>query len=248
MCAMLSVNLNAVAHLRNRRNIGWPDVVDYGRKTLSAGAKGLTIHPRPDERHIRHEDVGKLKILFEDEAFRGCEYNIEGYPDQRFMDLIRTHKPHQVTFVPDSPEQSTSDHGWDFTQHHSLLQDVVKEAQNLGIRTALFLDPLPSSCDAAAKTGAERIEIYTGLFGAITPPQKAVTQAEAIITTQRAAMQNGLGVNAGHDLTLENMPFLAIKGAVFDEVSIGHAFWSDAWIWGIEATVQHYIQASQQLV
>ncbi len=243
---ILSVNLNAVAHMRNRRDVGWPNVQDYGRKTLQAGAKGLTIHPRPDQRHIRHSDVYELADLFKQSEFHDCEFNIEGYPDKRFMDLILEVRPHQVTLVPDSPEQSTSDHGWDFEENHSFLTEVVAEINKHDMRSATFVDPTPQATDAAAAVGVKRVEIYTGPFGAKVPDVN-LPEARAIIDTHKQARKNGLGVNAGHDLTLANMAILSQLEADIDEVSIGHGFWSDAWLYGLEKTVSLFADAAATL-
>jgi len=243
---LLSVNLNAVAHMRNRRDVGWPNVKDYGRKILEAGARGLTIHPRPDERHIRKSDVYELAELFTDEKYSDCEFNIEGYPDKRFIDLVLEIKPHQVTFVPDSPEQSTSDHGWDFEKNHNLLTNVILEIKKHKMRVATFIDATEKSAKQAADVGADRVEIYTGPFGAQIPDLNC-PEAHAIIITNKAARDCGLQVNAGHDLTLANMAILAQLDADIDEVSIGHGFWSDAWLYGLDETVKLFSLAAAKL-
>lgn len=239
---LLSVNLNAVAQLRNRRNLPWPSVVGLARVVLDAGASGITIHPRPDERHIRRTDVFDLARLLADE-YPEAEFNIEGYPSEDFFALVDAVKPQQVTLVPDDPAQATSDHGWDFKTSAELLASVVKRLQAPGRRISLFCDP-DAGVDgvAAAKaTGAHRIELYTGPYGGCyDQPEQAVRELAALAHTAQAAHAAGLGVNAGHDLTLANLP--AFQSAVHgvDEVSIGHGITADALLIGFAEAVRQY--------
>ncbi|MEL6967577.1 MAG: pyridoxine 5'-phosphate synthase, partial [Pseudomonadota bacterium] len=164
MATALSVNLNAVAQLRNRRDLPWPSVVGLGRIALAAGAHGVTVHPRPDERHIRRSDLPDLRALLDDE-FPDAEFNVEGYPSEDFLALAISVQPEQITLVPDDPAQATSDHGWDFKQHEALLTDIVGRLKATGTRVAMFADAEPEQVVYAAKTGADRIELYTGPYG-----------------------------------------------------------------------------------
>lgn len=241
MAAHLSVNLNAIALLRNRRNLPWPSVTGFGAMALDAGAHGLTVHPRPDERHIRMTDVYELADMISKD-YPGREFNIEGYPDARFMALIEAVQPDQVTFVPDDPAQETSDHGWDVTGNEALLRDVITRAQQQGCRVSLFIDALPEAAKAAAGVGADRIEIYTGPYGALTDIAQLQTELERLALTTEAATAAQLGVNAGHDLTLENLPALMAKAPMITECSIGHCFTADCLIYGVEETVKRYLK------
>lgn len=164
MPAKLSVNLNAIAMLRNRRDLPWPSVTGIGRIALAAGAHGLTVHPRPDERHTRHSDLPEIRALIDDE-FPKAEFNIEGYPTEEFLALVEKHQPEQVTLVPDDPAQATSDHGWDFVGQADFLTPIVKRLKKGGFRVSLFSDPDPEGVSAARETGADRIELYTGPYG-----------------------------------------------------------------------------------
>ena len=243
MKTRLSVNVNAVAMLRNRRDLPWPSVTGLSRIALEAGAKGITVHPRPDERHIRRQDVRDLADMIKTD-FPGKELCLEGYPDKRFLALCEEVRPHQVLFVPDEPAQTTSDHGWDFEVNDALLREVVGLMKKAGIRVSLFVDPSPDQPAKAAAVGAERIEIYTGPYGACYDDAK---QAEACLddlaATAEAAREAGLGVNAGHDLTPDNLPALIERVPYIDEVSIGHGFSADAMIYGFAESVRRF-QAS----
>jgi pyridoxine 5-phosphate synthase len=242
MPAKLSVNLNAVAMLRNRRNLPWPGVTHIGAIALEAGAAGLTVHPRPDQRHIRFSDVPAIRALIDD-RFPGCEFNIEGYPDENFIALVIANEPEQVTLVPDDPSQPTSDHGWDFVAHRALLQGMVKRLRDAGIRVSLFADPDADvkQLDAAVETGAQRIELYTGPYGAcFADPQRAKAELAKLARTAMLAQERGLAVNAGHDLTVENLPALAKAIPHLAEVSIGHALTADALVHGMAATVKRF--------
>lgn len=239
----LSVNLNAVAQLRNRRDLPWPSVTRIAREVLDAGAVGITVHPRPDERHIRRSDVFDLVNLIRTQ-YTWAELNIEGYPSEAFLDLVTAANPHQVTLVPDAPEQATSDHGWDFLAHHDLLAQAVDEIGTPERRVSLFCDPdADQAAIAAAKaTGVDRIELYTGPYGAAhSDPQAAVEALSDLAETARRAHKAGLGINAGHDLTLGNLP--AFMGSVpyVDEVSIGHGLTADALLFGFAEAVRKYI-------
>jgi len=235
----LSVNLNAVAMLRNRRDVGWPSVLGIARLVLDAGAAGVTVHPRPDERHIRRTDVGELSAMLGAE-YPEAEYNIEGYPDARFLSLVEGARPDQVTFVPDDPGQATSDHGWDFAASGELLPAAVARMQKAGCRVALFVDADPAFAEPAKATGADRVELYTGPYGAAKNSAQRVLELEKLVATANAVRKAGLGVNAGHDLTLKNLgQFIAAAGPV-DEVSIGHAITADALVLGFGEAVRRY--------
>ncbi len=237
MPCKLSVNVNAIAYLRNRRHVPWPDLVEIGRIALKAGAVGLTVHPRPDERHIRYADVPMLRDLIRNE-FTGHEYNIEGYPDEAFLKLVEANRPDQVTLVPDLPGQGTSDHGWNFAQAADLLRPIIQRLKNQGMRVALFIDPDPAQPALAKATGADRVEIFTGPYGGASTKAAMQTEFEKVVATGRAAAQVGLALNAGHDLTRENLPQLVGALPNLQEVSIGHAITSDAILFGMEKTVQ----------
>lgn len=236
----LSVNLNKVALLRNQRNLAWPNVSDIARRVIEAGAQGVTVHPRPDARHIRHDDVFEVADLVRG-AFPDAEYNIEGYPSEAFLSLVTQAKPDQVTFVPDAPDQSTSDHGWDIHQYRTQLFSAVGKMKRVGIRVVLFVDEDPIAPLLAKEIGADRVEIYTGPYGASYPGEKAHYHLERMVITAQAAIQAGLGVNAGHDLTLSNLTDFITAMPEVDEVSIGHAITADALIMGFDAAVKAYL-------
>ncbi|SDG46869.1 pyridoxine 5'-phosphate synthase [Pelagibacterium luteolum] len=243
----LSVNLNAVAQLRNRRNLPWPSVVGLARIVLDAGAVGITVHPRPDERHIRRTDVFDLVNLLRAE-YSSAELNIEGYPTEAFLDLVSAANPQQVTLVPDAPEQATSDHGWDFIADREMLTRVVGDLKSHDRRVALFCDP-DAGVDqiAAAKAiGADRVELYTGPYGScFDNPDAAIQSLSDLADTARAAHAAGLGINAGHDLTLGNLPAFVASVPHLDEVSIGHAITADALTLGFAEAVRKYLGALQ---
>ncbi|MBN9044726.1 MAG: pyridoxine 5'-phosphate synthase [Rhizobiales bacterium] len=243
MPAKLSVNLNAVAMLRNRRDLPWPNVIVLGRAALSAGAAGLTVHPRPDQRHIRFSDLADIRALIDDE-FPQAEFNIEGYPTADFLALVERHEPEQVTLVPDDPSQATSDHGWDFNARADFLAPVVARIKSLGIRVSLFADPDPAGFDKAKAIGADRVELYTGPYGAAHDDPAAVTrELDKLGRAADAALALGLAVNAGHDLTVENLPPLVKRIPHLSEVSIGHGLTADALMYGMPATVGRFITA-----
>ena len=245
MPARLSVNLNAIAMLRNRRDLPWPSVTGMGRIALRAGAHGLTVHPRPDQRHVRFTDLPELRALIDDE-FPDAEFNIEGYPTSDFLALVEATEPDQVTLVPDDPEQPTSDHGWDFVANRDMLKAIVIRLKKTGARLSLFCDPDASGeqIEAAHATGADRIELYTGPYGAChDDPAQAIEQAGCLKETADAARLLGLGVNAGHDLTFGNLPDLVSRIPDLAEVSIGHGLTADALVHGMEGAVARYLAA-----
>ncbi|HTN61088.1 MAG TPA: pyridoxine 5'-phosphate synthase [Devosia sp.] len=235
----LSVNLNAVAQLRNRRDLPWPSVTGIARVVLDAGASGITIHPRPDERHIRRSDVHELEALLRAEYPR-AEYNIEGYPSEEFLTLVEAVAPDQVTFVPDDPAQSTSDHGWDIGASHNTLAPAIARMKAAGIRISLFIDEDPLVPAQAKAIGADRVELYTGPYGGSYGTPEGDEHLRLLATTAGAAHAVGLTVNAGHDLTLENLPvFMQIMPDIA-EVSIGHGITADALLLGFAEAVRQY--------
>jgi len=236
----LSVNLNKVALVRNTRHLGIPSVTRAAELCLQAGAAGITVHPRPDERHIRAGDVGDLAALLK--QWPQAEFNIEGNPFHNLMEHVREFRPHQATFVPDSEGQFTSDHGWSFPQDAGRLQPLIDEAHALGVRVSLFMDPIPEAMAAARAIGADRVELYTETWArAFGTPDEARVLAQ-FADTARAALAVGLGLNAGHDLSRDNLStFLrGVPGVL--EVSIGHALIADALELGYEATVRDYLR------
>ncbi|SOC85231.1 pyridoxine 5-phosphate synthase [Ensifer adhaerens] len=250
MTAKLSVNLNAIAMLRNRRDLPWPSVTGVGRIALEAGAHGLTVHPRPDQRHIRFTDVPELRALIDDE-FPAAEFNIEGYPTDDFLELVEEHQPEQVTLVPDDPSQATSDHGWDFRANRERLTTVCRRLKAGGFRVSLFADGVPDreALEIAREVGADRIELYTGPYGGcFDDPAKAEKIAAELGQTAALANELGLGVNAGHDLTVENLPLLARHIPRLAEVSIGHGLTADALVYGMAETVRRYRRACGEKV
>ena len=238
----LSVNLNKIALLRNARDLDIPSVTGAARIAVEAGAHGITVHPRPDERHIRKTDVYELADLLT------VELNIEGNPFRDFLELVRKVRPTQCTLVPDSPEQSTSDHGWRLIEggrpsaDAERLEPIVRELVGMGIRVSLFLDPEPEQIDAAAALGADRIELYTEPYARAFGTDHEDEVFERYAQAARLAQHTGLGVNAGHDLNLHNLPrFCGIPGIL--EVSIGHALVADAIETGLAAAVRAYLEA-----
>jgi pyridoxine 5-phosphate synthase len=243
----LSINVNKIALLRNSRHLDVPNVVALSRIALLAGAQGITVHPRPDERHIRTHDVSELAVLLRE--WPHVEYNIEGNPTHNLMQFVREVKPHQCTLVPDSADQFTSDHGWDLPADVPRLRSLVAEARALGVRVSLFMAPLPEAMVHAAELGADRVELYTEAYArAHGTSEHAVVLARYAAAAQ-AAQSAGLGVNAGHDLNRANLTdFLrGVPGVL--EVSIGHALVADALELGMTQTVREYqrcIQLAQQ--
>lgn len=231
----LSVNINKVATLRNARGGKTPNVVQFAIDCERFGAEGITVHPRPDERHITLEDVYALKSAVT------TEFNIEGYPDNRFQKIITDLKPTQATLVPDPPHVLTSNAGWDTITNRILLKDLVDEYRQLGVRSAIFIETDFKMIEAAAKTGVDRIELYTGPFADnfTNNPKKAV---EKYTEAAKLASELGLGINAGHDLSLDNLAFFKANVINLLEVSIGHSLISDALYFGIENTIQLYLK------
>lgn len=244
----LSVNLNKIALIRNSREGNYPDVASFGQICLDAGADGLTVHPRPDQRHIRPDDVFALNQLVQQHP--GIEFNIEGNPNAEaigaypgFMALVRQTRPHQCTLVPDSNDQLTSDHGFDLNRSGDALRPIIEELHELGCRVSLFMDPDPAQIDLARAIGADRIELYTGPYAAAHKAHNS--ELHTLLEQYRAATEHarhiGLGVNAGHDLNLDNLgQFLHIPG--IDEVSIGHALTVDALTMGMATAVHAYLR------
>lgn len=232
----LSVNINKIATLRNARGGNNPDVMKAATDCERFGAQGITVHPRPDERHIRYSDVMMLKDVVT------SEFNIEGYPDERFLRLVKEAKPDQVTLVPDGPDAITSNAGWDTLKNEKFLKQVVSTIKNLGIRVSLFVDPVLRMVEGAATIQADRIELYTEPYAR----EFHVTREIAIkpyMESAQAAQQLGLGVNAGHDLDLDNLRYFYQNIPNLEEVSIGHALICDALYLGLENTIQLYLKA-----
>jgi pyridoxine 5-phosphate synthase len=232
----LSVNVNKIATLRNSRGGNNPDLIQVAKDCERFGAQGITVHPRPDERHIRYDDVYALKETVT------TEFNIEGNcEEKKFVDLVMAVKPHQVTLVPDALNQLTSNHGWDTITHKRYLQDMVKSFKDEGIRVSLFVDPLVDMIEAAAEIGTDRIELYTEAY-ASHYHQGIELAAAPYIQAAAKAQKVGLGLNAGHDLDLKNLKYFAQHVPGLQEVSIGHALISDALYYGLENTIQMYLQ------
>lgn len=231
----LSVNINKIALLRNSRGSDFPNLLKVARDCENFGAQGITVHPRPDERHIRYDDVPVLKGNVR------TEFNIEGYPSDSFMELVLNHPPHQCTLVPDSPGQLTSDHGWDTHQQTDFLKPIIARLQAKKIRVSLFLDAEEKMVEGAKKVGADRIELYTGDYA----KQYGIDQEQAVAPHRvcaKLADELGLGVNAGHDLNLDNLTYYAQQVQPLHEVSIGHALIADALYLGLKNTVQLYLR------
>lgn len=229
----LSVNINKVATLRNARGGNVPDVVKVALDCETFGADGITVHPRPDERHIRRSDVFDLRPLLR------TEFNIEGYPSPEFIDLVLKVKPHQVTLVPDSPTQLTSNAGWNTKANLEFLSDVLDRFNNAGIRTSVFVAPDAEAIEYAAKAGADRVELYTEPYAAHYAANREAAVAP-FVEAAKVARSLGLGLNAGHDLSLQNLQFFHSQIPWLDEVSIGHALISDALYLGLQRTIHEY--------
>lgn len=230
----LSININKVATIRNARGGNTPNVVNFALDCERLGAQGITVHPRPDERHIRYADVTELRPLLTQ------EFNIEGNPVPKFIELVNLVKPAQVTLVPDAEDAITSNAGWDTIRHEAFLRKVVNDFKSHGIRVSLFVDPVPEMIRKAAEIGADRVELYTEAYAS----GYAVDRDKAIapyVEAAKVALECGLGLNAGHDLSLENLAYFHQKIPFVDEVSIGHALISDALYLGIEETIHQYL-------
>lgn len=241
MSVRLSVNVNKVALIRNTRHLGIPSVTRAAELCLKAGAHGITVHPRPDQRHIRPQDVLDLAELLQ--GWPQAEFNIEGNPTQNLMDFIRRVRPQQATFVPDSEDQFTSDHGWSFPEDAERLRPLVAECHALGVRVSLFMDPEPAQMAAARAVGADRIELYTEPYAAAWGTPQQERQLERYAAAARAALDAGLGVNAGHDLNRDNLPAFVAAVPGLAEVSIGHAFVADALELGYEEATRAYLRS-----
>lgn len=231
----LSVNINKIATLRNARGGNNPDVIKTALDCERFGAEGITVHPRPDERHIRYSDVLELKKVVT------TEFNIEGYPDERYLKLIRETKPAQATLVPDGPDAITSNAGWDTIKHKSLLTDLVREIKSYGVRVSVFVGPVITQVEGAKTIGADRIELYTEPYAAHYH-QNREAAVKPYMEAANVAHQLGLGINAGHDLDLHNLNYLHQSIPHLDEVSIGHALICDALYFGLENTIQLYLR------
>lgn len=229
----LSVNVNKIATLRNARGGNVPNVVQMAIDCEKFGAEGITVHPRPDERHITYRDVLDLKQVVT------TEFNIEGYPNERYMELVKKVKPDQATLVPDPPEAITSNAGWDTVKHQSFLKKIINELQAAGIRTSIFAEPKPEIIEAASTIGTDRIELYTEPYASNYHQDREAAIKDFVDAANRAK-ELGLGINAGHDLNLDNLHYLKQRIPFLDEVSIGHALISDALYYGIQNTIQMY--------
>ena len=231
----LSVNINKIATLRNARGENTPDVIRFAQECERLGAQGITVHPRPDERHIRREDVFRLKEVVT------TEFNIEGYPSERFMDLVMRVVPDQVTLVPDAPEQLTSNRGWDVVENEYLLIPILKRLRQAGIRSSIFVDPDPVQVRKAAEIGANRVELYTKDYA----DNYSIDREKAVlpfVEASKEALRSGIGLNAGHDLNLRNLTYLRERLPLLDEVSIGHALISDTLYLGLAKTIKLYLE------
>jgi pyridoxine 5-phosphate synthase len=248
MTTALSVNLNKVALVRNTRHLGIPSVTRAATLCLQAGAAGITVHPRPDERHIRAGDVIDIAALMQ--AWPEREFNVEGNPFHNLMDCVRDLVDrklpvHQVTFVPDSEGQFTSDHGWNFPHDADRLRPLIAQAQSWGVRVSLFMDADPAAMAAAKAVGADRVELYTEPYAAAWGTAEQSTQLKRFADAARAALGAGLGINAGHDLNLDNLSAFVQQVPGVQEVSIGHALIADALEMGYAATIQAYLDCLQ---
>lgn len=234
----LSVNLNKIALVRNTRHLGIPDVEKFARIALEAGAAGITVHPRPDGRHVRAADITVLAKLLKD--WPEAEFNIEGNPFHGLLDFVREARPHQCTLVPDESGQFTSDHGWNFPQDADRLAPMVKELKDLGVRVSLFMDPLPEMMPAVAELGADRVELYTEPYAEAYGTAGEGAELARYAAAARAAAACGLAVNAGHDLNRGNLSAFLRAVPEVAEVSIGHALIADALEFGLAETVRLY--------
>ncbi len=234
----LSVNVNKLALLRNSRGRNFPDLQQFARRFLDLGVHGITVHPRPDQRHVRFADVPVLAELLKDRA--GAEFNVEGYPSADFLALMEHVRPHQCTLVPDAADQLTSDHGWDLVKHGGFLKDSVARLRASGVRVSLFLDPVPAQVALAASIGADRIELYTEAYAAAFTSARSSPVLAEYKSAAVEARRLGVGINAGHDLDLQNLPlFLGIGGVL--EVSIGHALTIECIEFGMETVIARYL-------
>lgn len=233
MKTKLSVNINKIATIRNARGGNNPDILKVAKDCEAFGADGITVHPRPDERHIRRADVPALQAILR------TEFNIEGYPSKEFMDLVLRVRPSQVTLVPDKPDQITSNSGWDTEKEQDFLRDILNDLRTAGIRSSIFIDASPRMAEFAAQAGADRVELYTGPYAHnyAKNPEAAIAP---FLETAKRVKQLGIGLNAGHDLSLENLKYFTDVISWVDEVSIGHALVCDALYLGLEKTIEAY--------
>jgi len=231
----LSININKVALLRNARTGNFPNLYQFARDCERFGAQGITVHPRPDQRHVRYTDIPILRNQVT------TEFNIEGNPIREFIDLVLQHSPHQCTLVPDAPDALTSDSGWDTKKHQSFLKEVISELKEAGIRVSIFLNPDPHMVEGAFTCGADRIELYTGDYAKLYDLERAKA-VKLHVETARLAYAAGLGINAGHDLNLQNLKYYKDCIPQLQEVSIGHAITVDAIYFGIANAIQMYLK------
>ncbi|WP_085899139.1 pyridoxine 5'-phosphate synthase [Kiloniella majae] len=238
---VLSINLNKIALLRNQRDIDYPSVTGMAKVALAAGAGGITVHPRPDQRHTRKSDVYDLSKMLREEYGAHIEFNIEGNPTEEFMELVADTKPEQVTLVPDDPDQNTSDHGWDIHNNKDRLKEIVDRLHAQNARVSVFIDHDPDVALAAAEIGADRVELYTGPYYECFFRDDREQVLSKYKNTAIAARDSGLGVNAGHDLNLDNLAHFLQAIPWTDEVSIGHALTADALIYGMDGAIKAYL-------
>ena len=235
---VLSVNVNKIALLRNSRGRDFPSVIEFAKRVIGLGVKGITVHPRPDERHITRRDIRELTSFLAD--YPGVEFNIEGYPSEDFMELVLNAKPDQCTLVPDAPDQLTSDHGWDISAHESLLSNVLGRLRDADIRSSIFLDPDVEMVERVPSVGADRIELYTESYAQAFGSESQDAVLEKYRAAALRASQIGLGLNAGHDLDLANLgEFLTIPSIL--EVSIGHALIVESLHQGVDKVIARYL-------
>lgn len=235
---VLSVNVNKIALLRNSRGRDFPSVIEFAKRVIGLGVKGITVHPRPDERHITRRDIRELTSFLAD--YPGVEFNIEGYPSEDFMELVLNAKPDQCTLVPDAPDQLTSDHGWDISAHESLLSNVLGRLRDADIRSSIFLDPDVEMVERVPSVGADRIELYTESYAQAFGGESQGAVLEKYRAAALRASQLGLGLNAGHDLDLANLgEFLTIPSIL--EVSIGHALIVESLHQGVDKVIARYL-------
>lgn len=235
---VLSVNVNKIALLRNSRGRDFPSVIEFAKRVIGLGVKGITVHPRPDERHITRRDIRELTSFLAD--YPGVEFNIEGYPSEDFMELVLNAKPDQCTLVPDAPDQLTSDHGWDISAHESLLSNVLGRLRDADIRSSIFLDPDVEMVERVPSVGADRIELYTESYAQAFGGESQDAVLEKYRAAALRASQLGLGLNAGHDLDLANLSeFLTIPSIL--EVSIGHALIVESLHQGVDKVIARYL-------
>jgi len=235
----LSVNINKIATLRNARGGNLPDVIEAAKNIERFGSQGITVHPRPDERHIRYADVYELKKIVT------TEFNIEGYPSENFLNLVTEVKPAQATLVPDPPDVLTSDNGWDIKKQFDFLKPIVERLQSQGIRVSLFMNAEPDMAKQAKKVGTDRVELYTESYARLYAEGKKEEAIQPFVETAKAVKDLGLGLNAGHDLNLQNLKYFHQQIPWLDEVSIGHALISDALYLGLENIVNLYLRELQ---